>query len=166
MRLGETRAFEGFAGSPHTDAAEKCVRVVPRTAIGRQPLQFVDVATSQDNILRFKRDRKTLDNVEYIVPPFLHAVFIERSNSDVVFEHGIPGQQLTEHHWLDNAVHEQGGAEACSKTEEEHFPDLVAAQRLHGSVVQHFDRPPECSFKIETGPPSSQIPGLRNRTVM
>src|SRR5215469_11737593 len=61
-------------------------------------------------------------------------------------------------HRLDNSIYDPCGAKTCSQTQKEHFAILVAAQCLHGRVVDDLHRALEGAFKVEALPTLSQIP--------
>src|SRR5215471_20420490 len=55
------------------------------------------------------------------------------------------------------SVHDHSGAEAGPKTKKEHAAVLVAAQCLHGSVIDHLDRTSERLLEVKPDPTRSQV---------
>src|SRR6478609_1142765 len=51
----------------------------------------------------------------------------------------------------------QGGPKAGPQTEKQHPPTVVAAECLHGGVVDNSNRFAQCGRKIEPDPPGAQV---------
>src|SRR5262249_60458485 len=64
---------------------------------------------------------------------------------------------MTQLHWLDNAVHNHGGTQARSQAQEKHLAALVAAQSLHGRVIDNLDLAAEGSSIVEPDPTRTEM---------
>ena len=60
----------------------------------------------------------------------------------------------------DAAIVDERGAEAGAEAEEQHPPAFVAAERLHGGVVQDFHGLAERRRPVEVHPARAKVPGL------
>ena len=50
------------------------------------------------------------------------------------------------------------------QAEEEHAPALVAAQSLHGRVIDELDRKPECRAEVEAHPAATEVHRLGDQS--
>src|SRR5262245_5493480 len=60
-------------------------------------------------------------------------------------------------HSFHNTIHNQRGTETGSQPEEKHLPAFIAAQGLHGRIIDDLDRAPESGFEIKTDPPLPEV---------
>jgi len=123
----------------------------------------VDVASSEDHIIWFEGGDQASDNVLDIAPPFRFTHSFAPPDAHIVFIGSFSVRKMTQFHWLDDAIHDHGGAEAGSQSQEEHLSSLITPQCLHGSVVDEFYRTSQCGFKVESDPPSPEVARFRNR---
>src|SRR6266540_2907766 len=150
---------------PHANSSQKCIGVVADTATRRQLFQFLHVAAAKHYFVRFDGSNQALHHVSDITPPFFLPMLLEATNPNIVLEGGLFVRQVSQLHRLDDAIHNQGGPKPGSQSQEEHLPELVTSQSLHGGIVQELDGTFECGFEVETDPPLSQIPRFRNGPV-
>jgi hypothetical protein len=66
---------------------------------------------------------------------------------------------------LDDAIHDQRRAEPGSQSQEQHFPVPVAAQPLHGRIIDKLHGAAEGRPEVETKPSLSQVTWFSNRPV-
>src|SRR3990170_5056035 len=67
---------------------------------------------------------------------------------------------------LDEPVEDERGSEAGAETEEEHAPPGVAAEGLHGGIVDHSHRPAEGAPVVEADPAPPEVVRLFHRTLV
>ena len=151
---------------PKPESSDKSVGVIASTAAQRQLLQLFHVAPAEDHVVGFQRCDEVGYNVRDMPLPPLYAPAVQASLPDKVFIGVLFVRQTAEFHRLDDAVHDHRRSQAGSQAQEQHLPALVAAPRLHGSVIDQLHRPAEGSFKIEPDPTAPQVVRFRDRHVM
>src|SRR5262245_28305163 len=72
---------------------------------------------------------------------------------------------MTKLHGFHDAVHDHGGTETGTQTQEEHLSALVAPQSLHSGIIDDFDGTYKRGFEVEPGPPASEVIGVRKRSI-
>ena len=77
---------------------------------------------------------------------------LETALSHVVLVGALPVGQVAQLHRLHDPVDDQRGAEPGAESEEEHLAAPVAAQRLHGGIVDDLHRPSERRPDSRSGP--------------
>src|SRR6266478_6757959 len=142
---------------PYPKASCECVGVIALAGPGRQMFEFPDVATTQDNFLREQGIAKLFHNLAHVLLPLLFAQPLQTTNTDVVFV-GLPVLvgQVGQLHWLEQAIHNHGRTQTRTQTQKKHAPALVAAERLHGGIVDDFYRPAKGSLEVEVHPAGRQ----------
>src|SRR5262245_12798082 len=73
---------------------------------------------------------------------------------------------MSQFHRLYDVVDDESRAQSGSQAEKEHLAALVAAQRLHRSIVHELDLTTEGLLIVEAGPARAEVTWLRNRTTM
>src|SRR6266545_7838411 len=71
---------------PQAKTPEEGVGVVAGPAAWRQPVELVDVAAPEDDVLRLERGDETTDDVLDVAPPLREAVGLQRGHSHVRLE--------------------------------------------------------------------------------
>src|SRR2546427_3067885 len=61
-------------------------------------------------------------------------------------------------------VNDHGRPEPGTEAQEEHPAPFVAPERLHGRVIDNFDRTAECLAEIKSNPAAAEIVGFTHRT--
>src|SRR5262249_48909034 len=84
---------------------------------------------------------------------------------NVIFEGVLFVRQMTKLHGFHDAVHDHGGTETGTQTEEEHLSALVASQSLHSGIIDDFDGANKSRFEVEPGPPASEVIRVRKRSI-
>ena len=112
----------------------------------------MNVATADNHVFWFKCSNKAFHGISDITTPLFFAIFLQASNAQVVLKSGLFVRQMPQLERFDNAVHDRCRSKTCPEAQKEHLATLVAAQSLHGRVVDDFDREFEGGFKVETFP--------------
>jgi len=71
---------------------------------------------------------------------------------------------MTQFHRFHDAVDDHGAAETCSQSQVQHFAALIAAQSLHGRIIDEFYEATEGTLEVKSDPPVSQVMGFRDRS--
>ena len=151
---------------PQSKASTERVGVISRSAVWRQLFQFLHVASSQNYVIGLKGGDQARHHIRDIAAPLFLASFFECLSADIILIRALLIRKMAELHGLDDAIHNQGRTEACAQPQEEHLAALVAAQGLHGRVVDDLDGTAECAFKIKSDPPGRQVMRVGNRPVL
>src|SRR5207248_3034565 len=61
---------------------------------------------------------------------------------------------------LDHAINNEGRAQSRAQPEKQHATAAVAADRLHGCIVDHLDRPAESLVEVQSDPARAEVVGL------
>src|SRR5664280_712988 len=96
--------------------------------------------------------------------PLFPAQPIESPQTDIVLVRSPLVRKVGQLHRLHISVHNHRGSQTGPQSKKQHPPLLVASQGLHGRVVDHLHRDPECLLKVKTNPSGGQIMRLRDRT--
>jgi hypothetical protein len=153
----------GARSLPQSEASAERVRVFARPATGGQRLQPMHVPSPEDDIFGFEGSDETCDHVRDVTSPLPLSHSLQRSDPHVVLVGALPVREVAELHRLDDAIDDHGRPEAGSQPEEEQLSSPVAAQGLHGRVVDELDGTPECAFEVEADPAPRQVVRLRHR---
>src|SRR5437899_2395361 len=105
---------------PEAKTPEKCVRVVPGSATGRQRVQLVDVAAPENDVLGLERGDQTTDDDVDLTPPSRDPVLLQPVQPDVRLEGSVPVRRVTQLPRFPDAVNDEGRAQAGSQAEKEH----------------------------------------------
>src|SRR5262249_61535608 len=93
-------------------------------------------------------------------------VRLQPLQSDVLLERAMPVRQMAQLHRLYDVVDDECRAQPGSQAEKKHLAALVAAQRLHHSIVHEPARTIEGLLIVRAGPSRAEVTWLRNRTTM
>ena len=151
---------------PESKPSAESIGVVSHAATRRDLFQLLNIASAQNHVIRFESGDHASHYVLDIASPLFLAVFFQSLESHVALIRSLLVREMTQFHWLHDAVHDKGRTEAGTQAEEKHLAAFVASQSLHGSVVDHLDRTPECSSKIKSDPALPQIIGFGNRSIV
>src|SRR5262249_57260266 len=144
------------------EAADEGVGVGAKADALGQLAHQLGVAAAEYHIVDVQRLTETVDHIEHVPAPFLLAGALQAGLADIVLVAlTFLVRQVRELHRLEHAVDDQRGPEAGAEPEEQHAAALVAAQRLHGGIVDHPYRPAECLLEVEADPASAEIHRLR-----
>src|SRR5262249_10127365 len=131
--------------------------VVAHPATRRQGFQFLDVASSKNDIVGLKRCNQAGHNIKHVVTPLLHAVLFQSTQSDVVLKRSLLVGEMGEFHRLDDSISDKRRSQAGSQTQKKQSTALVASQSLHSGIIYDFHRALEGGLKIKTNPSRSEI---------
>src|SRR5262249_19411045 len=143
--------------SPQAEAAAEGVGVVACARMRRQRMEFLDVAAPNHGFVGLERGDEALHDVVNVTAPFLLAVALQPAPTHVALIGALLVGQVTELHRLYDAVHNHGRSKPCSEAWKEHLAAVVAAQGLHGGVVDKYHGPTERGCKVEPDPSASQV---------
>src|SRR5262249_21655414 len=94
--------------------------------------------------------------------PLLVAHALAAGVADIVLETAVLFvRQVTEFHRCDGSLDDEGRAQAGAQAEEEHAAAVVAAQGLHGGIVDELDRFAEGDLEIEIDPAAAEVDRLQ-----
>src|SRR5262252_168574 len=86
----EGGGYRGLAALPQAKPSQERLGVVARSAPWRELLQFLDVASSHNHVLRFQSSHEASDHVRHVLPPLFFAQPIVAADPDIVF----PGTRI------------------------------------------------------------------------
>src|SRR5215470_14375164 len=69
-------------------------------------------------------------------------------------------------HGFYDAVHDHGGTEAGPQPQEQHLSTLIAPEGLHRGIIHDLDWTLKRSFKVIAHPPASEVPRVRQRSIV
>ena len=151
---------------PQAKSAAESIGVISSAAVWRQLFQFLNIASSQNYIIGFKGGDQARHHIHHITPPLFLASFFECCAPHVVLVGALLVREMAKLHRFDDAIHNQRRAEAGAQPQEEHLAALIAAQRLHGRVINDLDGTAKCAFKIKSDPPGRQVMRVGDRPVL
>src|SRR6267142_5658170 len=74
-------------------------------------------------------------------------------------------RQMTQFHGLHDAIHDQRRSEAGSQPQKQHPSTLVAAEALHGCIIDKLYRTAESGFEAKTNPSPAEVAWFRHRSI-
>src|SRR5262245_55947822 len=117
-------------------ATGESVMVAAGTRSRRQPAKMLHLSAAEYDIIRPHRLTQAFRHLEHPPPPLPFSITFERRLADVLFVGAsLLEWQMRQFHRDDDAVGDEGAAEAGAQTQKQHAAALVAAQRLHCGVV-------------------------------
>src|ERR1700741_4194256 len=151
---------------PEPKSAAESVIVIAGAGMGRQRIQHFDVAAPDHGVVGLQRSDEMRDDIEYVTAPFLLAVTLEPVPTHIVLIDAFLVRQVAELHGLDDAVYDHGPPKAGSEADKEHLAAVVAAQGLHGCVIDDLYRPTEGCCEIEPDPSAPEVVGFGDWTAV
>src|SRR6516225_5568545 len=142
---------------PEPEAACKCISIVALTAALGHFLKLLDIAPAENDVVRLEGCCQAFNNIKDIFAPFVLTVPLQTSKADVVLVGSLAIGKVAELHGLQESVDNHGGAKARTQAKEQHASTLVAAQRLHGGVINHLDRASESLLEVKPDPAGSEV---------
>src|ERR1700722_11995320 len=147
---------------PQAKAAEECKIVAAEARILRQPFQLTRVAAAHDHVVGFQRRAELCDHLADGAAPFFETQLFQAVLADPLFVSASPFiAQVREFHRRDDAIDDHGGAKAGAEAEKQHAAAFVAADCLHGCIVDDVGRSAKRPLKIECHPTVAQIVRFR-----
>ena len=129
-------------------------------AVRRQLAELSRVAAAEHDVVGQDSRREVRDGLEHVLLPALVPVALLPGLADVVLERRLPVREVPQLHRRDDAVEDHRRAEPGAEPEEEHAPALVAAERLHGRVVDDLRRLAEGRLEVEPDPALAEVDRL------
>src|SRR5215831_13234036 len=151
---------------PQPKSTTKRVVVIAWAGTRWQRIEPLDIAAADHGVVGLEGGNQASHDVANVEAPFLLAVALESAPTHIVLIRALLVGQVTKLHGLHDAVHNHRRSKPGSETEEEHLSALVAAQRLHGCVVDDLYRVAECGSEIERDPSAAQIAWFGDRPAM
>ncbi len=130
----------------------------------REVIEFLDIATADHHVVRIDRRDELIHDFEHGVSPTVEPVPLESGLARVVLEALVPKGHMPEFKRLKLPVLHHGRSEARPKAEKEHATAVVTPEGLHGGVIEHANRAPECGLKVESDPASTEIRWIEQRS--
>src|SRR4029077_2921708 len=102
------------------------------------------------------------DHIKDLAAPLPGAQSFTAALADVILEAAAAlVRHMPDFGGLDHAIDDQGRAQPGAQAEEQHAAAPIAADRLHGCIVDHLDRPAESLLEIQTDPAHAKVGALR-----
>ena len=154
----------GDLGFPEAEAALEGVFIPAAPNPFRQRVDPVGVPTPQDDVVRGERPFEDADGLAYRLPGALAAAVEARApGGPPTSRRGRVAAPVRAGSRLSG---DEGRADPCAQAEEEHAAALVAAQRLHGRVVDDLHRLAEGRREVEADPARAEVFRLLRRPVL
>src|SRR5262247_4003291 len=150
---------------PQTEPSQERIGVVARSATWREILQFLDVSSSQNHVLRLQSGHEASYHVRRVLPPFLFAQPFVSADPDIVFEGAPFVRQMAKLHGFHDAVHDHGGTEAGPQPQEQHLSTLIAPEGLHRGIIHELYWTLKRRFKVIAHPPATEETRVRKRSI-
>src|SRR5258707_7823456 len=126
---------------PELDAAIDGVTIGSEGDVAGKILHKLGVAAAEKNGVADQRCPETFNDVENGFSPALNAATFQAYEADVVFVGAaFSVGQMGKFKGDDHAVEDHGRAETCANAEKEHATTLIAAEGLHGGIVDEAER--------------------------
>ncbi len=147
--------------APEAEGAEEGIGVFAAAdAVGKAVQEF-GIAPAEDDVVGFERGFQFPHHVHHVAAPLLLAQALQTRFADVVLiGAAMLVRKMGELEGLQDSVHNQRGTETRAQAEEQHAAAVVAAEGLHGRVIEDPDRMMEGFAEVEADPASAEIVGL------
>ncbi len=154
------------AEAPEAEAAEEGVAVIAEARAVREALDAASIAAAEDDIIDDEgacKDRG--DAIEGGLPFFLAEAVTTGAAEHVLEGALLVVGELAKLEGDKDVIQDGGGAETGAEAEEEHASTFIAAEGLHGGVVDELAGLWECGVVIELDPAASEIVRLAGGAV-
>jgi len=149
---------------PQPEPAEEGVGVVAPPRARREGLQELGVPAAHHHVVGLQRRLQALRDVRHVAAPPLLAEALEAAPSHVVLVGAaLPVRQVRELHRLEDAIDDHRRSETGAEAQEQHPAAPVAAERLHGRIVDDPHGAAEGPPEIEAHPATAQVVRLGHR---
>ena len=150
-----------IAFCPQAKTAAERIGVMAGTTSRRKRIKVSYVAAPDHRFVRLQGGGESLHYISHAASPFPFAGTFKTRASNVSLVCVLSVRQVTEFHRFYRAVHNKGTTESRSETQKQHLAAVVAAQGLHGGVIDHLDGSAEGRGKIELHPTLSEVRRFR-----
>src|SRR5215831_6804236 len=155
------RCDDPGAGVPQAQAADESVVVVPEVYAARKLLQPPGVATAEYDVVRLECGIEIGDHLAHRLAPAVVAEPFAAALADVILEGAaVLVRHVADFGRLDHSVDDEGCAKTGAEPEKQHAPAAVAADRLHGCIVDQLHRPGELCGEVVADPTLAEGVGL------
>src|SRR5215831_16979724 len=149
------------AGVPQAQAADESMIVVSEAYTARKLLQPPGVAATEYDVVRLECGIEIGDHLAHRLAPALFAEPLAAALADVILEGAaVLVGHVPDFGRLDHAVDDERCAKAGAEPEKQHAPAAVAADRLHGCIVDQLHRPGELCGEVVADPALAEVVGL------
>ena len=129
--------------------------------------QLFGIAAAQNDVIDHERGFQPICDIVHGPMPFLFSQAQEAALANVIFEGpSLTIRQVSQFHRGDHFIDDHRRSQARTEPEKEHAAAFVAAERLHGGVVDDANRLTEASREIEPDPAAAQVSRFEQRLVM
>ncbi len=136
---------------------EKALSLSPRRHLGGSSLSNLAFPPPSTMSSGCKSRGEFFNHVGHVAPPLLLAEALQPADADVVFVGFLAVREVAQLHRLDDPVDDHRGTQPGAEPQKEHLPAAVAAQGLHGGVVDHLHPAAEGLLEIEAHPAFAQV---------
>src|SRR5262249_52747745 len=148
---------------PQPKSTTKRIVVIACARARRQRIELLDIAAADHSVVGLEYGNQASYDIGNVAAPFLLSVALESTPTHVILIGALLVGQVTKLYGLHDAVYNHRRSKPDSETEEQHLSAVVAAQRLHGCVVDDLYRAAECGSEIEREPSTAEIAWFGDR---
>src|SRR6516162_5937410 len=146
------------AGVPQPQPSGEGVEIAAHTYTVREPLQPPGVTTAEHDVVRLESGTEIRDDFAHRLAPTAVAEALAAALADVVLEGaGVLVRHVTNLGRLDDPIDDERGPKPGTEPKKKHAAAAVAADRLHGRIVDHPHRPAERGRKVIADPPATEV---------
>src|SRR5262249_6870430 len=96
---------------------------------------------------------------------FLFSSLLQAALTDVILISSVLVRKVSQLHRLNGTIDDHGSTETGSQPQKQHLAALVAAQSLHGGIIDHLDRAFERGLEIKSYPTAPEIMRFHKRPI-
>src|SRR6202008_3183152 len=116
------------------------------------------IAAAEHDVVRFESSTELRDDLANALAPAVIADALASALAGVVLEGSAALVRHVAHLGrLDHSSDDERRAQARAESKEEHAPTAIAADGLHGRIVDDAYRPPECGAEVVAHPSPADV---------
>src|SRR5579862_4269 len=155
---GIGRADEAAALSPDAHATREGVAVVTEPNIVRQPLEAHGIAAAEHDVVCLENSSERLDHMTNRLAPFLVSAPSAPALANVILEGmAVLVRHVTDFRRLDHAVDDERRPEPGAEPEKQHAATVIAANGLHGGIIEDAQGLAERVHEIVAHPSPAEV---------